>query len=120
MALRTKSIQKPKAKNDGIRICIMRRPGPDANFDIWMPTLAPSHELLNAYHEGRVTWAIYEKRFMKEVISKNSKYIKLLCELSQKHDVTLLCWEDTPARCHRRLVTQACQRVNPHLSVVLK
>lgn len=120
MALLTKSAQAPKASEDGVRICIMRRPGADLEWDIWMPTLAPSHELLNSYHEGKTSWLEYEERFENEVLRPNQEYIKIVCELAKKRDITLLCWEDTPDQCHRRLVVEACQKVDPELEVRLK
>lgn len=120
MALYTKSIQRKRTKHDGIRICIMRRPDSNADYDIWMPTLAPSHELLNAYHRGEVNWDQFVVRFTKEVPKRNKKFVELLADMASKRDVTILCWEETPEMCHRRLVAEACQEVNPRLSVVLK
>ena len=63
--LKTKSIQKRKTKSDGVRICIMRRVKPHFKYDIWMPTLSPSTELLKNYHEQKIDWEIYEKLFAK-------------------------------------------------------
>ncbi len=106
--------------HDGIRICIMRRPGADADYDIWMPTLAPSNRLLTEYHEGKVNWDQYVVHYTNEVLKKNHKYVVLLSEISEKRDVTILCWEKTPKMCHRRLVAEACLKINPRLHVVLK
>lgn len=120
MALRTKSIQKPKAKSDGVRICIMRRPDSNADYDIWMPTLAPSHALLDAYHRAEVNWDQFVARFTKEVLKRNKKYVELLADIASKRDVTMLCWEETPEKCHRRLVAEACKKFMPRLRMKLK
>ena len=68
MALYTKSIQEKKQKSDGIRICVMRRPDKNEDFDIWMPILAPSHKLLDDSHAKKIEWGEYVERFTKEVL----------------------------------------------------
>lgn len=120
MILLTKSIQKKRAVGDGVRICIMRRPDKNADFDIWMPTLAPSNKLLKAYHRKQMNWDEYEARYTKEVLYKNDSYIQILSEMAQKHKVTILCWEKTPEKCHRRLVAEACLNKYPNLPVTVR
>ncbi|PIS08767.1 hypothetical protein COT75_04770 [Candidatus Beckwithbacteria bacterium CG10_big_fil_rev_8_21_14_0_10_34_10] len=120
MALFTKSIQFKKEKKDGIRICIMRRPGDFEDFDIWMPVLAPSHKLLNDSHSKKINWLQYKNRFKKEVILNKREYLNVLIDIALKKDVTILCWEKTPVKCHRRLVAEACQKINPQLNTLIK
>jgi len=120
MALFTKSIQAKPSKKDGIRICIMRRPDSWAVFDMWMPTLSPSHKLLDDAHAKIINWMGYEKRFKKEVLIKNKKYIELLCDMAKDRDITILCWEKTPEHCHRRLVADECIKIKKDLKVILK
>jgi uncharacterized protein YeaO (DUF488 family) len=117
MALFTKSVQDKAKKTDGIRVCIMRRPDAWVKYDVWMPVLAPSGKLLDDYHNKKVTWLQFEKRFAKEVTQAHPEYIEVLCAMAQKQDVTILCWEETPDMCHRRLVAQACKKMHPRLSV---
>lgn len=122
MTLFTKSIQARKSESDGIRICIMRRPGDynDADFDIWMPVLSPSHKLLDDFHSKKVDWSGYVSRFNKEVIERQGRYLKILTKVACKQDITLLCWEESPKQCHRRLVVEECMRINPKLKIVIK
>ncbi|MBI1982362.1 MAG: DUF488 family protein [Candidatus Levybacteria bacterium] len=116
----TKSIQAKTNKQDGIRICIMRRIKPEFEFDIWMPALAPSTRLLKTYHEGKIEWKEYEKRFIKTVLSKQKKYLKIILDILKKNSVTLLCWEETPERCHRRLTAERLKKLNHRISLILK
>lgn len=120
MVLLTKSIQKRRSVRDGIRICVMRRPDGKADYDIWMPTLAPSDKLLTAYHQKKVSWDEYEVRFTDEVLKKNKKYVQILCELAVNHTVTILCWENTPEKCHRRLIAEACGKKNSNLPIRMR
>ncbi len=120
MALYTKSIQAKPSKNDGIRICIMRRPDSWAVYDIWMPVLSPSHKLLDDAHSKKIDWNGYVKRFAKEVLKGKKEHIKLLIDMALKRKITILCWEKGPEHCHRRLVAEECKRINSRLQVVLK
>ena len=56
MPLFSRSIQEKTSFDDGVRICIMRKPNFDAEWDIWMPKLAPSLSLLKAYLSNEVDW----------------------------------------------------------------
>jgi uncharacterized protein YeaO (DUF488 family) len=119
MALITNSIQKKKSKGDGIRICIMRRPNKNAIFDIWMPVLSPSNKLLTDYKTNKINWSMMKKKFKKE-IKKQYKFIKLLTEIALKNNVTILCWEKRPDKCHRILVAEQCLLINPNLKTLIK
>lgn len=118
--LKTKSIQKKASKDDGIRICIMRRPDILDNFNIWMPELAPSHQLLTDYHKGIVDWQKFVTIFNRDVLQKKHTYISILIDIALKHTVTILCWEETPDKCHRRLVAEECKKINPKLEIKIK
>jgi uncharacterized protein YeaO (DUF488 family) len=119
MTLYTKSIQAKPYKKDGIRICIMRRPNSDAIYDVLMPVLAPSHELLTDIHTKKIDKPEYNRRFHKEVIVGQKRFVKFLANIALYNEVTILCWELVPDNCHRKLVAEACQIVEPKLKVVL-
>ncbi len=108
MTLLSKSIHAPREREDGIRICVMRRIKDDFDFDMWWPALAPSTELLNAYNAGEVTWEKYLPRFEGEVLNNSEKmpYFQALRSLSQNTVVTLLCHEEDDEFCHRRLLIE--------------
>jgi len=117
--IKTKSIQQTKGKNDGIRICTMRRIKPEFEFDMWLPTLSPSTELLKEHHEGKVTWEEFSKKLKEELFPTHNIYLEMIYELAKKKTVTLLCWEDSPKECHRSLIAQELQKLYPKLTVEL-
>lgn len=119
MPLKTKSVQAKLDKSDGIRVCIMRRPEAGVKWDIWMPHLAPSHQLLSDYHNKVINWREYCGRFKVEVLQKDREYLDILIDMSQKHTVTILCWEVIPDKCHRRLVAEECKKICKDLEVVI-
>lgn len=117
--IHTKSIQLPREDKDGIRICIMRRPGKDVSFNIWIPELAPSDKLLDDYHAKKITWEKFEKRFKKEVLDKKQDYLEILLAIGKTKTITLLCWEETPEKCHRRLVVEKLKEIDPQIKICI-
>ena len=101
--LKSKSIQFPRAKDDGVRICVMRFVRSYYDFDEWYKELAPSITLLNDYKNKKILWQEYEKRYLEEIKDKSSLLQKIK-DLSEKGDVTLLCCEKEDEFCHRRLL----------------
>lgn len=117
MALYTKSAQLSREKSDGIRICIMRRPGEDLDWDIWMPHLAPSHEVLTARHNNTMTKPEFNEWFNNHVLEQETEYLKILVDMAQNRTITILCWEEEPKTCHRLLVAEKCRELDPNLEI---
>ena len=70
---------------------------------VHLPDLAPTKELLREYRAGTVDWETYEKRFTELMRERRIE------ETTPKDVVTdgcLLCSEDQPHHCHRRLVAE--------------
>lgn len=81
----------------------MRRVKPEFEFDLWLPHLAPSTELLKKYQEENLPWEEFKEAFLEETQTKE-KYYLLIEYLFAFSSVTLLCWEETSETCHRRIV----------------
>jgi uncharacterized protein (DUF488 family) len=70
---------------------------------IYKPNLAPTKDILDGYRKKEIDWVEYERRF------KN-----LLVERDIKNDITptefdnacILCSEENPDKCHRRLLAE--------------
>lgn len=118
MSLYTKSIQKPVKSSDGVRICIMRKPGLEAKWDIWIPHLSPSEKVLSARHAGTMTFNEHKVWFAKHVLKEKGEYVRILAEMASKRDVTILCWEKDHRQCHRSWVADECVRINFNLKVI--
>lgn len=98
----------------------MRRPEAAVDWDIWIPHLAPSHELLNAWHAQELTKPEFNVRFTDEVLLQKVEYLNILIEMAQKHIITILCFEIDPLTCHRYLVAQECKRLAADLEVTTR
>ncbi len=74
---------------------------------VHVPILAPTKELLSEYLQGCIDWDVYEARFnalMKE------RRIEACLSREDIDDGCLLCSEDKPHQCHRRLVAEYLNR----------
>lgn len=69
------------------------------------PLLAPTQEILDAYKKkGAMPWVEYEDRFL--ALMRDRRIEKALDFASFGQRTVLLCSEDTPDQCHRRLVAE--------------
>lgn len=67
------------------------------------PSLAPTQDMLDDYKKKHGKWADYERRFLR-LMGERRIEEKLKPELLE--DACLLCSEDKPHHCHRRLVAE--------------
>lgn len=63
--------------------------------------LAPTQELLDAYKKRKGQWSDYEERFLELM---RTRRVEELVARDEMDGSCLLCSEDRPDRCHRRLV----------------
>jgi uncharacterized protein YeaO (DUF488 family) len=122
--IKTRSIQSDARKDDGLRVLATRFRGrglPASKYDVWMPALGPSEQLLKAMMGGAIDWRTFTKRYHDELymdgpIDERSETIKnhgqkstlrLLRALGARQNVTLLCHCVEDAReCHRYLLAK--------------
>lgn len=123
MAIHVVRLGSPRAAGEGLRIGTVRRPPrgvPKARFasdnwyDVWFPTLSPSAGLmplaLSTHAEpdsaaSRSTWALFTRRFRKEMAAPEAAHaLDLLAALSHQSDVAIGCYCQNEARCHRSVL----------------
>lgn len=121
-SIQTKSVKTAIEPEDGLRVLVARFRGhgvPKTRYDLWLPSLGPSEELLHRFLGKKITWATFSKEYQQELWTdgpvdeknKTSKnhgqkgLLRLLRFISQQQRVTLLCHcdEDTE-HCHRHLL----------------
>ncbi len=70
---------------------------------VHLPELAPTREILDAYRKGEGGWAAYERDFLRLMALRR---VESNIPRELIHESCLLCSEDTPEQCHRRLVAE--------------
>ncbi len=92
------------AKKDDLRYFLKAIGGIDYSHE---PMLAPTQEMLDAYKKDGGDWADYERRFLALIAERR---IEDIVQRTAVDGACLLCSEDKPAQCHRRLVVEYLQR----------
>ena len=70
---------------------------------VHIPSLAPTKDVLAEYKNGRMSWDEYEARFTDLMAARR---IEEKLDRDVIEDGCLLCSEDKPHHCHRRLVAE--------------
>lgn len=70
---------------------------------VHLPILAPTQDILNAYKKHKGDWRIYENAFL-ELMQRRE--IEKRLDPAIVLDSCLLCSEEKPHHCHRRLVAE--------------
>jgi uncharacterized protein (DUF488 family) len=70
---------------------------------IHIPALAPTPEILDAYKKHKGDWRLYEREFLDLM---RSRRIEQTVSREMLDNACLLCSEETPEHCHRRLVAE--------------
>jgi uncharacterized protein YeaO (DUF488 family) len=77
MGVRVKRVYDVPAKDDGVRVLVDRLwprglTKEDAHIRHWMRDLAPSNELRKWYHANEDGWAMFRKRYLKELAAEDA------------------------------------------------
>ena len=118
MSLRIVRLGTARAKGEGTRIGTVRRPprgvpkerfASDDWYDVWFPTLAPSLETmkLGLAAETGQQWTTFTKKYRAEMSAPDAKHaIALLAALSHDADISVGCYCEDEARCHRSILRE--------------
>jgi uncharacterized protein YeaO (DUF488 family) len=106
----------PRKPNEGLRVGTVRRPPrgvPKAEFakldyyDVWLPNLAPSTELVAFAHQSRDkrSWKTFERKYRAEMNKPEAaRVIDLLAALSHQTNFSVGCYCENEERCHRSIL----------------
>lgn len=118
MSVRIVQLGSPRGPCEGLRIGTVRRPPrgvPKTEFasrnyyDVWLPNLAPSEQLLKAGRSAKeeTDWRSFVKRYRSEMNrSENSRVLDLLAALSHQANFSIGCYCSEEQRCHRSVLRQ--------------
>lgn len=118
MALRVVRLGTPRAVGEGLRIGTVRRPPrgvPRSEFarqdwyDVWFPTLAPSAELVSQAQaaQSAAQWNAFFRHYKAEMKTPAAAHaLDLLAALSQHSDISVGCYCEDEAHCHRKALRE--------------
>jgi uncharacterized protein YeaO (DUF488 family) len=118
MSVRVVKLGSPRAPGEGLRLGTVRRPPrgvPKAEFssrdfyDVWLPNLAPSAELVAealAAADDKA-WNAFRRKYRAEMNQPDaSRVIDLLAALSHQSAFSVGCYCENEQRCHRSLLRE--------------
>ncbi len=118
MAVRIVQFGSPRASDEGLRIGTVRRPPRGVlkseyasrnYYDVWLPNLAPSEQLLKAGRsvKDEADWRSFVKRYRSEMSrAENSRVLDLLAALSHQTNFSVGCYCNDEQHCHRSVLRQ--------------
>lgn len=116
MTVRIVRLGSDRVPGEGLRIGTVRRPPrgvPKAKFasgnwyDIWLPDLAPSAELVKLGQAATTEreWDAFRRKYRAEMAETGrSRVLDLLAALSHGADFSVGCYCDDETRCHRSVL----------------
>lgn len=111
MAISVVRLGAPRRKGEGTRIGTVRRPPRGVKkqdyakrdyYDVWLPDLAPSANLIKSAH---VDWKRFAKRYRQEMRAQEH-LLMLLAHLSKNSNFAVGCYCEDESRCHRSILRQ--------------
>jgi uncharacterized protein YeaO (DUF488 family) len=119
MPIRIVRLGTPRNPSEGLRIGTVRRLPRGVRkedyaardyFDVWLPELAPSSELVSWALSEPFTpkrWATFEQRYRREMRQPAAqRLIALLAALSRQTHFSVGCYCEDESHCHRSLLKQ--------------
>ncbi|MGA8768271.1 MAG: DUF488 domain-containing protein [Candidatus Acidiferrales bacterium] len=81
---------------------------------VHVPELAPTKDILDAYKKKKGDWGLYERQFLDLM---RSRHIEKELSRDLLDGACLLCSEETPEHCHRRLVAEYLKEHWPDVEI---
>lgn len=119
MSLHVVRLGSPREPEEGLRIGTVRRPPRGVKkddyarrdyYDVWLPELAPSGDLVSwalsePFTEKR--WTKYEKAYRAQMRRPAAaRLIALLAAMSHQTNLSIGCYCQNPAKCHRSILAK--------------
>ncbi len=118
MAVHVVRLGSPRVEGEGLRIGTVRRPPrgvPKAEFasrdfyDVWLPDLAPSEELVKLAQAAadEKAWKTFGRKYRAEMARPEARrLLDLLAALSRQTSFAVGCYCADEAHCHRSVLRE--------------
>jgi len=118
LSLRIVRLGSERAKGEGLRIGTVRRPprgvpkerySAENWYDVWLPNLAPSAELVKEAQAASTPreWETFKRKYRAEMAKPDAaKVLDLLAALSHQTDFSVGCYCEDESHCHRSVLRE--------------
>ena len=118
MAIRIVRLGTDRHEGEGLRIGTVRRPPRGVAkseyasqnwYDVWLPNVSPTAELMKFGQAAKTEkeWAFFAKKYRSELSDpEKSRILDLFAALSHGADLSIGCYCEDEARCHRSILRE--------------
>lgn len=118
MSIRVVRLGSDRAKGEGLRIGTVRRPprgvpkerySSEDWYDVWLPNLAPSAELVKEAQAATTPgeWKAFQRKYREEMARpETAKVLDLLAAFSHQMNFSVGCYCEDEAHCHRSVLRE--------------
>lgn len=86
------------------------------NIDyLYKPEFAPTNDLIKKYRGKEISWEEYEIGYLNLL---DTRKISQKINVEEFHQNCLLCSEQTPTNCHRRILAEYFQKINNYVKII--
>jgi uncharacterized protein YeaO (DUF488 family) len=130
LSLRIVRLGTPRLADEGLRLGTVRRPPRGVKkedyarrdyFDVWVPDLSPSAELVSWLLSEPITdprWARFVKRYRAEMKdARSDRLLALLAGLSHQTNLSVGCYCETEEHCHRSVLRELLREHGAEVTV---
>jgi uncharacterized protein YeaO (DUF488 family) len=114
LLLRTVRIGSPRQSGEGLRLGTVRYLPRGVKksdyskcdqFDVWLPNLAPSRELLRTFKDDDLTVLAFFAKYRSEMKETEPRQlIELLGRIAEHTPLSIACYCEDESRCHRSVL----------------
>jgi uncharacterized protein YeaO (DUF488 family) len=128
VSIRIVRLGSDRAPREGLRIGTVRRPprgvpksryASENWYDVWLPNLAPSAELVAEALKASTprAWQSFARKYRAEMARpENRRVLELLAALSHQANFALGCYCEDESRCHRSVLRELLAESGAELS----
>jgi uncharacterized protein YeaO (DUF488 family) len=85
-------------------------------FDVWLPLLAPSSQLVGAYRNGKLTCRQFLRHYRAEMRQPETRHvIQLVAAVARSQPIHVGCFCEDPAKCHRSVLKELIEAASAEL-----
>lgn len=118
MSIRVIRLGSDRANDEGLRVGTVRRPprgvkkerlAADDWYDVWLPQLAPSAELVTEAlsSDSPAAWSRFARKYRAEMAQpENARLLGLLAALSRQTNFSVGCYCADESHCHRSILRE--------------
>ena len=121
MAVRIVQLGSPRKRGEGMRLGTVRRPPRGVPkrllakldfYDVWLPMLAPSAELLRKLYNDGISIKQFFRSYRAEMKRPDKRHlINFLAKLSHSTNFSVGCYCEDEENCHRSILRELLKEV---------